>query len=151
MKDNYIAETKVSKSQNGKSKSYTFSTVIPKPIVTKFGLDKGQKLYWDISDSQIIITPELPEAPSMEAGMDILNDFLINGNNNYSTISKNILNELDKPEVKPEAKIETILNQYGKENQEYFKQVVTYLLDYPLPPENHEILRGIYDEITKTD
>ena len=55
--EGYLTETKVSKSGNGKSKSYTYSTVLPKPIVNKFKLDKGRKLYWDIKDHKIIITP----------------------------------------------------------------------------------------------
>ena len=52
--EGYLTETKVSKSG---SKNYTYSTVLPKPIVNKFKLDKGRKLYWDIKDHKIIITP----------------------------------------------------------------------------------------------
>ena len=59
MENNYLTNTKVSASKNGKSKSYTYSTVIPKPILNKIKLVKGQVLYWDIDDNKIIITPEV--------------------------------------------------------------------------------------------
>lgn len=58
MENNYLTNTKVSASKNGKSKSYTYSTVIPKVIVNKFGIEKGKKLYWDIDGDKIVITPE---------------------------------------------------------------------------------------------
>ena len=46
----FIAKTKISKSDT------TLSTVIPSPIKTKFGLDKGQVLFWDIKENKIIIS-----------------------------------------------------------------------------------------------
>ena len=48
--NNYIAKTKISKSDT------TLSTVIPSPIKTKFGLDKGHILFWDIKENKIIIS-----------------------------------------------------------------------------------------------
>lgn len=61
---NYLTTTKVSKNKS------TYSTVIPAPIKNKFGLEKGQILFWDIEDNKIIITPDLvnnglPETPSI--------------------------------------------------------------------------------------
>ena len=151
MVNNYLTETKVSKSSNNKGKSFTYSTVIPKPIVKKFGLEKGQKLNWDIKGNDIIITPELPEAPSIEAGINILNDILINGKSNYAGYSQEVLRVLDI-NTSQESKVKTILNTYNsrdKPEKEKFKQVVTYLLDYPKEPEKQEVLQAVYDEITK--
>lgn len=153
-KTGYLTESKVSKSRNGKSQSYTYSTVIPKPIVNKFGLDKGQKLYWDINELSIVITPELPEDKSIQAGLDILNDFIVNGNNHYGTYSTGILSKLQQDKPKEEI-IEELVHDYKMENrdeyQEYYTKVVTYLLDYPTTPENNEILREVYNQITQTD
>ena len=72
--DNYIDTSKISSKKN-KGNSYTFTTVIPKPILNKVGLTKGQILYWDIDDNKIIITPEVkpvptPELESIGAGND---------------------------------------------------------------------------------
>ena len=81
--DNFLTTTKVSRSKNGKSKAFTYSTVIPKPILNKFNLEKGQVLYWDIDENKLIITPEVrpmavPEEASIRAGTEILNDMLFN-------------------------------------------------------------------------
>ena len=39
-----------------------------------------------------------------------------------------------------------------EEYKGYYKQVVLYLLDYPLDiPDQYEILQEVYDQITKTD
>lgn len=153
-KTGYLTESKVSKSRNGKSQSYTYSTVIPKPIVNKFGLDKGRKLYWDINERSIVITPELPEDKSIEAGLDILNDFIINGNNHYSTYSKTILSKLQQ-DRDPEEIVEDLVQDYKLENRddykEYYTKVVTYLLDYPTAPDQYEILKEVYNQITQTD
>lgn len=153
-KNGYLTESKVSKSRNGKSQSYTYSTVIPKPIVNKFGLDKGRKLYWDINERSIVITPELPEDKSIEAGLDILNDFIINGNNHYSTYSKTILSKLQQ-DRDPEEIVEDLVQDYKLENRddykEYYTKVVTYLLDYPTAPDQYEILKEVYNQITQTD
>lgn len=153
-KTGYLTESKVSKSRNGKSQSYTYSTVIPKPIVNKFGLDKGRKLYWDINELSIVITPELPEDKSIEAGLDILNDFIINGNNHYSTYSKTILSKLQQ-DRDPEEIVEDLVQDYKLENRddykEYYTKVVTYLLDYPTAPDQYEILKEVYNQITQTD
>ena len=153
MENNYLTETKVSKSNNGKGKSFTFSTVIPKVIVTKFGLDKGTKLYWDIDNGIIQIMPELPETKSIEAGLEIFNDMLINGNTaTYKQALETIKNSLNSDTTNDE-KVKSLVNHYNglqKPNQYEFKKVVTYLLDYPLNiPDQYEILREVYDEITK--
>ena len=153
MENNYLTETKVSKSNNGKGKSFTFSTVIPKVIVTKFGLDKGTKLYWDIDNGIIQIMPELPETKSIEAGLEIFNDMLINGNTApYKQAMETIKNSLNSDTTNDE-KVKSLVNHYNglqKPNQYEFKKVVTYLLDYPLNiPDQYEILREVYDEITK--
>ena len=78
----YLTTTKISKNKS------TYSSVIPAPIKNKFNLEKGQVLYWDIEDNKIIITPDvisddLPETPSLEAGFTILKDVLENGNQKY--------------------------------------------------------------------
>ena len=153
MENNYLTETKVSKSNNGKGKSFTFSTVIPKVIVTKFGLDKGTKLYWDIDNGIIQIMPELPETKSIEAGLEIFNDMLINGNTApYKQALETIKNSLNSDTTNDE-KVKSLVKHYNglqKPNQYEFKKVVTYLLDYPLNiPDQYEILREVYDEITK--
>lgn len=153
MENNYLTETKVSKSNNGKGKSFTFSTVIPKVIVTKFGLDKGTKLYWDIDNGIIQIMPELPETKSIEAGLEIFNDMLINGNTApYKQALETIKNNLNSDTTNDE-KVKSLVNHYNglqKPNQYEFKKVVTYLLDYPLNiPDQYEILNKVYDEITK--
>lgn len=153
MENNYLTETKVSKSNNGKGKSFTFSTVIPKVIVTKFGLDKGTKLYWDIDNGIIQIMPELPETKSIEAGLEIFNDMLINGNTApYKQALETIKNSLNSDTTNDE-KVKSLVNHYNglqKPNQYEFKKVVTYLLDYPLNiPDQYEILNQVYDEITK--
>lgn len=153
MENNYLTETKVSKSNNGKGKSFTFSTVIPKVIVTKFGLDKGTKLYWDIDNGIIQIMPELPETKSIEAGLEIFNDMLINGNTaTYKQAMETIKNSLNSDTTNDE-KVKSLVKHYNglqKPNQYEFKKVVTYLLDYPLNiPDQYEILNQVYDEITK--
>ena len=155
METNHLTETKVSKSNNGKGKSFTYSTVIPKVIVNKFGLDKGRKLYWDIDSDNILITPELPEETSIQAGLDILQDFIVNGNNHYGTYATNIISQL-KSKKTNEDKIETIISEYKRlqrdKDKDEFKKVVLYLLDYPLNiPDQYEILQEVYDQITKTD
>lgn len=153
MEDNYLVETKVSKSNNNKGKSFTYSTVIPKPIVTKFRLDKGHKLYWDIDGNKITIIPELPETKSIEAGFEILNDILVNGfTKNYTQHSKKIIETL-KLNLTNEAKVDELTHYYNtldKPSKYEFKKVLTYFLDYPLNKENqYEILNKVYDEITK--
>lgn len=158
--DNYITETKVSRSKNGKSKAFTYSTVIPKPILNKFNLEKGQVLYWDIDENKLIITPEVrpmavPEEASIQAGYDILNDFIVNGNNHYGTYSTTIISKLKSKQSKEDT-IENLIHDYKMETREeykeYFKKVVLYLLDYPLNiPNQYEILTEVYEEITKTD
>lgn len=158
--DNFLTTTKVSRSKNGKSKAFTYSTVIPKPILNKFNLEKGQVLYWDIDENKLIITPEVrpmavPEEASIQAGYDILNDFIVNGNNHYGTYSTTIISKLKSKQSKEDT-IENLIHDYKMETREeykeYFKKVVLYLLDYPLNlPNQYEILTEVYEEITKTD
>ena len=165
--DTYLTESKVSakdnKNKKGEVTSQSYSTVIPKPILTKLGLQKGQVLYWDIlEENKIIITPEIntvptPEEASIEAGNDILNDMLINGNTtSYLRAFSNIKTQLEAPAMETNAKINNIVKMYtdsraGTERAD-FKQVVLYLLDYPLNiPQQFEILREVYNQITKTD
>lgn len=149
----YLTTTKVSKNKS------TYSSVIPAPIKNKFNLSKGQVLYWDIEDNKIIITPEvvsddLPETPSIEAGQEILQDFLLNNNNHYGTHSVNILGQLRR-NASNESKIENILSDYKlvkDTEKEEFKQVILYYLDYPLNiPSQFEILEEVYKEIIKLD
>lgn len=162
--DNYIADSKVSAKDNKNSKgevtSKSYSTVIPKPILTKLGLQKGQLLYWDITEeNNIIITPEInpvptPEKASIEAGFDILNDMLIKGNTSkYTKPYKCIVDTLKDSEETDDDKVKIILDYYKVSNsQAGFKRVVLYLLDYPLNiPSQFEILREVYNEITKSD
>lgn len=161
METNYLTDTKVSRSKNGRSKSYTYSTVIPKVIVNKFKLDKGKKLYWDITDKdKILITPELPEEESIQAGYDILNDILIKGNSSqqYTQALNTIKSNLETPdETKPmETKITDLVTYYNnlsnQDDKDGFTKVLLYLLDYPLGMENqYQILKAVYQEITQTD
>lgn len=159
--DNYIDTTKVSSKKN-KGNSYSFSTAIPKPILNKLGLTKGQILYWDIDEYKIIITPEVkavptPELESIEAGIDILTDILENKNHVYYTGAYGfILGVLNGNDSKDD-KLKIILNDYKElkntENsnlyQAGFKKVVLYLLDKPLDISQHELLKEVYEEINK--
>lgn len=150
----YLTTTKISKNKS------TYSSVIPAPIKNKFNLSKGQVLYWDIEDNKIIITPDrigedLPETQSIKAGSEILKDFLFNNNNQYGTYSTNILSQLNSKlaSKNPEEVKERILSIYinpsdGEERDQYTK-VILYLLDQPLEVYKHEILQGVYTEITK--
>lgn len=161
--DNYLTESKVSakdnKNKKGEVTSQSYSTVIPKPILTKLGLQKGQILYWDIDDeNNIIITPEIntaptPEKESIEAGFDILNDMLIKGNTSkYTQPYNNIVDTLNGNQPDDD-KVKTILEFYNNSTSPAgFKRVVLYLLDYPLNiSQQFEILREVYNEITKSD
>ena len=166
----YLTESKVSakdnKNKKGEVTSQSYSTVIPKPILTKLGLQKGQILYWDIlEENKIIITPEIntvptPEEASIEAGNDMLNDWLINDNGKYYINPfKTIKTVLTTPnEVQSmEDKVKKLVYNYNDiyntpEEKEGFKKVVLYLLDYPLNIDNQfEILREVYDQITITE
>jgi len=147
----YLTTTKISKNKS------TFSTVIPAPIKNKFNLSKGQALYWDIEENKIIITPDviskdLPESPSIEAGLEILQDFLFTPNNDYSSYCTNILSELKRNAPK-EAKLESLLFEYTNckddKHKETYKKLVLYLLDYPLDPEQNAILKEVYKEINQ--
>lgn len=173
---NYLADTKVStkdnKNKKGEVTSQTYSTVIPKPIVSKLGLETQQLLYWDIDEYKIVITPEVnpvptPEEASIQAGTEIFNDMLFNGKTDiYKTPLNSITQVLSdkEPNVKTnEEKVNFLVNKYKtvysdkrngivKDNQRGFKQVVLYLLDYSLNlPDQYEILREVYNEIIKTD
>ena len=172
--DNFLDTSKVSskanKDKNGNIKSYSFSTAIPKPVLNKLGLTKGQLLFWDTDENKIIITPEVqptpvPEEVSIQAGTEIFNDMLFNGKTDiYKTPLNSIIQVLSdkKPNVKTnEEKVNFLVNQYKtvysdkrngivKDNQRGFKQVVLYLLDYPLNlPDQYEILNEVTDKITK--
>jgi len=161
--NNYIADSKVSakdnKNNKGEVTSKSYSTVIPKPILTKLGLQKGQLLYWDINDeNNIIITPEInpvptPEEASIEAGFDILNDMLIKGNTSKYTEPYNKIVDTLKSSITDDDKVKTLLEFYSNNTSPAgFKRVVLYLLDYPLNiPQQFEILREVYNEITKND
>lgn len=167
--EGYYDSTKVSSKENknkkGEVTSYSYSTAIPKPILNKLGLKKGQLLYWDIDDYKIVITPDLiptstPEEESVEAGYDILQDMLINANTSvYINALSSIKTELKYPnEVKTiENKITSLVEYYNDilskpEEKIGFTQVVKYLLDYPLDLQNqYEILQEVYDQITQTD
>lgn len=163
---NYLTTTKVSKNKS------TFSTVIPAPVKNKLGLEPKQLLYWDIDEYKIIITPEVnpvptPEEASIQAGTEMFNDMLFNGKTEiYITPLNSIIQVLSdkKPNVRTdEEKVNFLVDQYKtvysnrrngivKDNQRGFKQVVLYLLDYPLNlPNQYDILREVYDEITKND
>ena len=174
--NNYLDTSKISGKDNKNSKgevtSISYSTAIPKTVLNKLGLTKGQILYWDIDDYKIIITPEVkpvttPEEASIQAGTEMFNDMLFNGMASiYTTPLNSIIKVLSdkKPNVKTdEEKVNFLVNQYKtvysdkrngivKDNQRGFKQVVLYLLDYPLNiPQQFEILREVYNEITKSD
>lgn len=162
----YLTESKVSakdnKNKKGEVTSQSYSTVIPKPILTKLGLQKGQILYWDIDDEKnIIITPEInpipvPEEASIEAVFNIFNDMLINGNTApYKQALDTIKNNLTNTDTSNEDKVKSLVMEYNNipaEDKDGFKQVVLYLLDYPLNiPSQFEILREVYNKITKSD
>lgn len=151
----FLTTTKVSKNKS------TYSSVIPAPIKNKFGLEKGQILNWDIEDNKIIIVPEvkrddLPETPSIEAGLQIFEDMLFNHNANiYTNALESIKTELKlQNNVKTmEDKINSLVDHYNEilskpEDKEGFKQVVLYLLDYPLDyTDQYEILQEVYKQI----
>ena len=150
----FLTTTKISKNKS------TFSTVIPAPIKNKFNLSKGQVLYWDIEDNKIIITPDvisndLPESPSIEAGYDILNDFLFNNNNHYGTYSINLLSQVNSKlaSTDPVEVMDTILSTYIKpsneEERDQYKKVILYLLDQPLEAGKLNILQMVLNEIDK--
>lgn len=169
---NYYDKTKISakdnKNKKGEVTSTSYSTAIPKPILNKLGLQKGQVLYWDIDQYKIIITPELiptptPEEESIQAGYDILNDYLLNTNRNYEEYMDDIKRALETTDEKDKA-IEFLVDKYqrvwssyppdeqvGVQRAKEFTNVITYLLDYPLEPYKHEILQAVYEEITKID
>ena len=82
---------------------------------------------------------------------------LINGNTtSYLRAFSNIKTYLEAPAMETQEKITSIVKMYtdsraGTERAD-FKQVVLYLLDYPLNiPQQYEILREVYNQITKTD
>lgn len=151
----YIAKTKISASNNKKGKSFTFSTVIPKPIVNNFGLMQKQNLYWIIENDKIVITPETEPDKTQEAGNEILKDIIFNDVTNYSTIANGILVQLNKAGKLPDETIkETILDSYENDNPDfkaYYKNIVNYLLGNITDSKQLEILKEINDEITKTD
>ena len=163
--ESYLTESKVSakdnKNKKGEVTSQSYSTVIPKPILTKLGLQKGQILYWDIlEENKIIITPEIntvptPEEASIEAGTDILNDMLIKGKTKAYTLPYNSIVSTLKSNKENDEKVKEIVTVYNnnkKNNPDEFKKVVLYLLDYPLNIDNQfEILREVYNQITETD
>lgn len=148
----YLTTTKVSKNKS------TYSSVIPAPIKNKFNLEKGQVLFWDIEDNKIIITPEtksddLPETPSIEAGYEILNDFLINNNNHYGTYSTNILSQINStlaskhPEEVKDKILTIYINPSNEEERDQYRKVILYLMDQPLDPYKIDILKDVYKEI----
>ena len=148
----YLTTTKVSQNKS------TYSSVIPAPIKNKFGLTKGQILFWDIEDNKIIITPEivkedLPETPSIEAGLEILEDFLFTPNNDYSSYCTSILSKLRETKTTPEDKLEYLVFMYNNckddKHKETYKKLVLYLLDYPLEPNQTEVLEDLYKQISK--
>ena len=152
----YLTTTKVSKNKS------TYSSVIPAPIKNKFNLTKGQVLYWDIEDNKIIITPDvisndLPESPSIEAGYDILNDFLFNNNNHYGTYSTNLLSQVNSKLAitDPVEVMDTILSTYIKpsneEERDQYKKVILYLLDQPLEAGKLNILQMVLNEMDKLE
>lgn len=146
----YITTTKVSKNKS------TFSTVIPAPIKNKFNLTKGQVLFWDIGENNIIITPDitvsnLPETPSIKAGEDILNDMLFNGNSKYSKILKDIFTELESNKDDQTIIDNIYLNYEGDSSKEEYKKIITYLLDYPLDMDKHNILNEAQNKIYNLD
>lgn len=171
--DNYYDTSKVSskanKDKDGNIKSYSFSTAIPKPVLNKLGLTKGQLLYWDIDDYKIIITPEVnatptPEEASINAGNDIFKEMLFTGYTNFYIGALNkIKSELEIPENKKTNtdKVNALLDYYNNivgnkrygsllREKEDFKKLLLYLLDYPLNlPNQYEILSQVYEEITK--
>ena len=166
--ETYLTESKVSakdnKNKKGEVTSQSYSTVIPKPILTKLGLQKGQILYWDIlEENKIIITPEIntvptPEEASIEAGSDILNDMLFNNNSrHYLPALERITQTLKSTDLDTESKVNDLVRYYNninpntKESINGFEKVVLYLLDYPLNIDNQfEILREVYDQIIIT-
>lgn len=159
--DTSKVSSKANKDKDGNIKSYSYSTAIPKPILNKIGLTKGQVLYWDIDEYKIIITPEVkptpvPEEESIQAGYDILQDMLINGNTtHYLRVYEVIVEILNIPtdKVTTNSKVTQILNYCKNEFTNYMDevtQVVKFLLDYPLNlPDQYEILGEVYKEITK--
>lgn len=155
--DTSKVSSKANKDKDGNIKSYSFSTAIPKPVLNKLGLTKGQILYWDIDEYKIIITPEVkptpvPEEESIGAGYEILNDMLINENKAPYTNSFNFIREILNLKETDEDKVNFLVERYNsnKTDKDGFKKVVLYLLDYPANlPNQYEILGEVYEEINK--
>ncbi len=161
MEKNYLSTTKISDTPNKSRKtgeiiSHTYSTVIPKAVVNKFGLDKGRKLYWDIDDNKILITPELSEEDSITAGYDILQDMLFNSMSTiYNSVISTITMKLRDSNKTKDDKIKYLVDDYTntqkQTEKEAYKKVVRYLLDYPLDiPDQYEILQEVYNQINQT-
>lgn len=157
--DKTLISAKDNKNKKGEVTSTSYSTAIPKPILNKLGLQKGQVLYWDIDQYKIIITPELipkatPEEESIQAGNEILTELFNFGNPVNETYQKWILPILKSTEFDKDTKIKKLLKYKDKY---LFKELITYLLDYPLynldepVPDQYEIVQTVYEEITKTD
>lgn len=166
--DKTLISAKDNKNKKGEVTSTSYSTAIPKPILNKLGLQKGQVLYWDIDQYKIIITPELipkatPEEESIQAGYDIFQDMLFNNKTAmYTAPLRDIKKELEIPETEKtkEEKVNSLVELYKKQyrskyrqgnvtdNKKGFKQILTFLLDYPLDlPDQYEIVQEVYDKI----
>ena len=151
-KQGYFFTTKISQAKTG-----SYSTVIPKAIINKFGLKKGQQLGWDIDTPFTIkITPELPEEASIEAGNQIFKDMFLNGNTApYTEALATIKARLTDPDTSKEEKVKSLVMEYNQiPDKDGFKQVVLYLIDYPIPdidnPDQYEIMEKVYNQITST-
>ena len=82
--------------------------------------------------------------------------YATNGNTApYKQALDTIKNNLTNTDTSNEDKVKSLVMEYNNilaEDKDGFKQVVLYLLDYPLNiPQQFEILREVYNEITKTD
>ena len=155
--DTSKVSSKANKDKDGNIKSYSFSTAIPKPVLNKLGLTKGQLLYWDIDDNKIIITPEViptpaPEEESIGAGNTILKETLFNAQGKfYYGNCVNILNwlDMDKPKKEKLQHFKKAYKDFDDTDKARYKNLILYLLDYPLKQEEHEILNEVYEEINK--
>ena len=139
------------------NKKGTHSTVIPKPILKKLGLQKGQVLGWDIKGNDIVITPMGNDLILADTLTDeILRDMLsTNRFNQYYTHYSSIMGILDKSkdELSNEDKLAKLNIYFGnqlfdtEDEQERFMRVVKYLLLSDLPKAHHNILTKFYKNL----
>ena len=147
-KHTYYDTTIVSANKKG-----THSTVIPKPILKKLGLQKGQVLGWDIKGNDIVITPMGNDLILADAiTEDILQDVLINDNSSsYIQAYKDIMTVLNDKLNKEDTLIRLEVNYNKKyadtDKEDNYKKLLQYLLLSDIPKTHRNILTKFYKNL----